>query len=73
MLPAHLRPYPLWASWVDWIGNLIFMSGGLLIADEISPGFWARLACMFVGVLIWGSIFSKIRDVIRAQKEHKAV
>jgi len=49
------------------------MSGGLLIADEISPGFWARLACMFVGVLIWGSIFSKIRDVIRAQKEHKAV
>jgi len=71
MLPAHLRPYPLWASWIDGRGRLIFLAGSLLIADEISPGFWTRLSCMLVGVLIWDSIFSRVRDVLRARKEHK--
>jgi len=71
MLPAHLRPYPLWAHLLDWTAGLIFLAGGLLIADDISPSFWVRLACMFAAVLIWDSIFSKIRDVIRGRKEHK--
>jgi hypothetical protein len=72
MIPAHLRPYPPWAYWADRAGKLILLVGGLLIADEVSPGFWARLVCMFAAVLIWDSIFSRIRDVIRARKQREA-
>lgn len=72
MIPAHLRSYPSWVSWVDEIGGVILLGGSLLASEALSASAWIYLVCVVAAILVWDLIFSMIRDATTVSKQRKA-